>query len=124
LNNIVLDIQNHREVKSVTLRVGLFNSIIPSPPRTKSWETMGEKFIDQALCTQCSKSVKDCPYNAIEMKDFQVFNMEKCYGCWSCYNHCPVKAIHTRKFRGKGHYSKSSEELKRKLYNHLKMLMF
>jgi Fe-S-cluster-containing hydrogenase component 2 len=41
--------------------------------------------------------------------------MSKCYGCWSCYNHCPKKAIYTRKFRGVGHYPKPNDLLKEKL---------
>lgn len=118
LDKIVREIQNNHEVKDIKLRVGFLNGIIPSAPRTKSREMMGEKFIDNALCTQCGQCVKDCPYNAIVMKDFPVFDTEKCYGCWSCYNHCPAKAIYTKKLRGKGHYNQPLEELRKKLLDY------
>jgi len=76
---------------------------------------MGEKFVDENLCTECGTCEKTCPYNAIMLNPKPVFDMTKCYGCWGCFNHCPTKAIYTKKFRGVGHYPKPSNQLKEKL---------
>jgi Fe-S-cluster-containing hydrogenase component 2 len=43
------------------------------------------------------------------------FDTQRCYGCWGCFNRCPKRAIYTRKLRGKGHYPKPADELKKKL---------
>ena len=76
---------------------------------------MGEKHVDEALCTECGICEKGCPYGAIHLDPKPVFNMHKCHGCWSCYNHCPEQAIYTKKFRGVGHYPRPIDALKEKL---------
>jgi len=43
------------------------------------------------------------------------FDESLCYGCWACYNRCPVQAIYTKKLRGKGHYPGPTEELRKKI---------
>jgi len=62
---------------------------------------MGEKFIEETLCNECGICKKLCPNGAIELNPKPVFDMDRCYGCWACYNHCPEKAIYTKKVKGK-----------------------
>jgi heterodisulfide reductase subunit A-like polyferredoxin len=76
---------------------------------------MGIKYVDAELCKECHTCEKLCPYRAIKLDPKPVFDMGKCYGCWSCFNHCPNKAIYTKKFRGRGHYPKPIDSLKQKL---------
>jgi ferredoxin len=84
-------------------------------PRTKARDDMGEKFVDAELCNECGMCAEQCPYGVVALAPKPVFEMAKCYGCWACYNHCPTKAIYTRKFRGVGHYARPSELLRAKL---------
>jgi ferredoxin/flavodoxin len=113
VDRICLEIKAGQAVKK-SVRFGLtdYFSIFP---RTKAKKDMGEKFVDQALCTKCGICKNACPYSAIELRPFPVFDMNKCYGCWACYNRCPQKAIYTKKFRGQWHYPKPSEALSKKL---------
>ncbi|OGF50934.1 MAG: hypothetical protein A2044_05465 [Candidatus Firestonebacteria bacterium GWA2_43_8] len=83
--------------------------------RIASREDMGLKKTDEKLCTRCGVCVKKCPYAAIELKPYPVFNQKKCYGCWRCYNICPTKAIYTKKVKNNGHYPAPAEEYKKKL---------
>lgn len=99
-----------------TCRISIgMNRMMPKFPRTRAREDMGEKFVDEALCTECGTCKENCAYGAIELAPKPVFDMEKCYGCWACYNHCPNKAIYTEKFRGVGHYPKPHKLLVAKL---------
>ena len=110
---ICLEIKAGQAVKK-SVHFGLLDHFSPFP-RTKAKKDMGEKFVDQALCTKCGICKKECPYAAIELRPYPVFDQEKCYGCWTCYNRCPQKAIYTKKFRGQWHYPKPSEALAKKL---------
>jgi ferredoxin/flavodoxin len=95
---------------------GFWSAILPSLPRTRSRNDMGIKHVDGALCNECKICMKICPYKAIRMDPKPIFDMDKCYGCWSCYNHCPRQAIYTNKLRGGiGQYPKPIEALKNKL---------
>jgi ferredoxin len=113
LDDICLDISAGKAVKK-NFRFGLAD-YLSFFPRTKAKKDMGEKFVDQALCTKCGICKNACPYSAIELSPYPVFDMNKCYGCWACYNRCPQKAIYTRKFRGQWHYPKPNEALAKKL---------
>ena len=73
------------------------------------------KFVDESLCTECGICEKGCPYNAIILAPKPQFDMDKCYGCWRCYNKCPELAIYTKKFRGVGHYPKANDQFVTKL---------
>ena len=77
---------------------------LPAMPRFIGKLAMGPKFVDSTLCTHCGLCMTKCPYGAITMADFPVFDEKKCMTCWACYNHCPTRAIYTKKYRGKGHY--------------------
>ena len=114
LRRLLLDSQAGRGAGR-QVRIGLLNSLMPSRPRTSARKDMGEKFVDEALCTECGICEKGCPYGAIRLDPKPVFDMNKCYGCWSCYNHCPEQAIYTNKFRGVGHYPRPIDALKDKL---------
>lgn len=73
-------------------------------PRTKAREDIGQLFADEGLCVDCRQCIEVCPYHAIGFESSPTFDMTKCYGCWSCFNNCPKKAIYTTNMRGKGHY--------------------
>ena len=94
------------------IRVGLLNSVLPTLPRTMARRDMGEKYVDELVCTECGVCEKMCPYEAIRLDPKPVFNLDECYGCWACYNRCPEQAIYTRKYRGVGHYPKPLARLK------------
>ena len=103
------------ELAEIKLSIGIMNSLSPVYPRTKARVDMGNKYVDDSLCSECGTCKTECPYGAIELNPKPVFNMDKCYGCWSCFNHCPNKAIYTGKIRNKGHYPKPIEKLREKL---------
>jgi ferredoxin len=107
-------IKEGKEIKVAKLNIGLLNSLLFAFPRTQSRKDMGLKYVDDS-CDECGICEKICPYGAVKLNPKPVFDMHKCYGCWSCYNHCPKKAIYTRKFRGVGHYPKPNDLLKEKL---------
>ena len=113
LDRACLDIRAGKAVKS-RVRFGPVD-YLDIFPRTKARKVMGEKFVDRALCTKCGICRSVCGYSAIELSPYPVFDQEKCYGCWACYNRCPFKAIYTKKFRGRWHYPKPNEALSRKL---------
>lgn len=104
-----------KEIKPTVIKVGLINSLLPTSPRTKAKEDMWWKFVDGSLCTKCGICKEKCPYQAITLDPGPVFDMNRCCGCWSCFHHCPGKAIYTNKIRGKGYYPGPSETLKKKL---------
>jgi ferredoxin len=107
--------QKGQKIERQKVRVGLLDSILPATPRTWARRDMGEKFVDQSLCTECGACEKGCPYGAIRLDPKPVFDMSKCYGCWRCYNRCPERAIYTAKFRGGPYYPRPNEQLREKL---------
>ena len=115
LDQMFGDIKAGKEVRGQKIKLAFPFSVLPAFSRTRARKDMGEKFVDESLCTECGTCRKLCPYSAIELDPKPVFDMGKCYGCWSCYNHCPQKAIYTKKYRGVGHYPKPNEQLKEKL---------
>lgn len=115
LDYFIYYLENRNEPQIKKIRVGLLNSLMPAYSFTKAREDMGDKYVDESLCTECSLCEKLCPYKAIKCSPKPIFNMSKCYGCWTCYNHCPAKAIYTAKFRNAGHYPQPIDQLKEKL---------
>jgi len=115
LNSAAETIMAGNTPKKEKIRVGFINSFMPSFPRTKAKKDLGKQNVDKSLCDECGICKKVCPYGAIELKPKPVFDHDKCCGCWACYNHCPKKAIYTRKCRGKGHYPRPAKELVEKL---------
>ncbi|MBU0455905.1 MAG: EFR1 family ferrodoxin, partial [Gammaproteobacteria bacterium] len=115
LNRFIYILGEGKEIKRKKMNIGLLNSLLPMFSRTKARKDMGEKYIDDALCTECGTCEKICPYGAIKLNPKPIFDMNKCYGCWACYNHCPNKAIYTKKYRGIGHYPKPNSQLTEKL---------
>lgn len=116
LNNIIKYIHNNIKVKTYKPKFSMLYPILPHIPRTMSRDEMGEKFIDEDLCNKCGICESKCPYNAIKIINYPIFDMKKCYGCWLCFNICPKNAIYTKKLRGKGYYKLQIDELKRKLF--------
>ncbi len=114
LDNKLALIKAGDDVEKTRISIGL-NRMLRAFPRTRSRDVMGEKFVDEALCTECGTCKQNCAYGAIELAPKPVFDMEKCYGCWACFNHCPNKAIYSEKLRGVGHYPKANKLLAAKL---------
>ena len=98
------------------IKIGLINRILPAFARTQAKKDFGQQDVDKSICTKCGVCAKGCPYEAINLNPYPVFDHSKCFGCWFCYNHCPTKAIFTKKFNGIGHYSKPINTLMDKLY--------
>lgn len=97
------------------IQFSYINNMMPVLSRKRSAKKMGNKFVDSNLCIKCGICKHSCPYRAIELNPGPVFNEKKCYGCWSCYNHCPTKAIFTKKLKGIGHYSCPNKIIQKKL---------
>ncbi|MFA5806211.1 MAG: EFR1 family ferrodoxin [Melioribacteraceae bacterium] len=114
-NRLLYTLGEGKEIKKNKIKIGLFEILLPMYSRTKAQKDMGEKYIDEALCTECGTCEKICPYEAIKLSPKPIFDMNKCYGCWACYNHCPNKAIYTKKYRGIGHYPNPNRQLLEKL---------
>lgn len=95
--------------------IGLIDRILPTFPRTRARNDMGQKYVDESLCTECGACERGCPYKAIRLEPKPVFDMSKCYGCWRCYNRCPEHAIYTKKLRGGPYYPRPNDQLRQKL---------
>ena len=107
LDSILARIEAGEGAKRGKIKRGIF--ILP---RTRAKKDMGDKFVDESLCIECSMCEKGCPYGAIKLDPKPEFDMDKCYGCWYCYNHCIMMAIYTKKFKEKGHYPRPSAHMK------------
>jgi uncharacterized protein (DUF362 family)/NAD-dependent dihydropyrimidine dehydrogenase PreA subunit len=49
--------------------------------------------VNRDLCIQCQVCIKQCPAQALTMKDFPVLDKEKCISCYCCYELCSSRAI-------------------------------
>lgn len=108
-------IANGQRLSNEKIKPGFWGSVLPVFSRNKAKKDFGEQKCNTDVCTKCKSCAKDCPYNAIEMNPFPVFDHVQCFGCWACYNHCPVQAIYTKKFQGEGQYPKPSEQMLTKM---------
>lgn len=115
LDRLIGEIVEGKNPQCQKVKIGLFNTCLPSYPRNASQSLLGDNLVDETLCTGCGVCAKLCPYQAIHLNPKPVFDIEKCHICWSCYNHCPNQAIYTKKYRGIGHYPRPNELLREKL---------
>jgi ferredoxin len=115
LDNSLEQIKNDKNVPEFILTLSERDMSFPFAVRNKAKDDMGDIFVAKDLCTTCGKCKKVCPYGAIELTPFPVFDNSKCYGCWACFNNCSSKAIYTSNVRGSGHYKQPTEKLKEKL---------
>ncbi len=115
LREIVADLSNGRRPKAKPLRVSWLERLLPATPRIVGRWVMGRKQVDTTRCTRCGVCEKSCPYGVISLNPFPTFAPKKCYGCWSCYNHCPTRAIYTKIAKDAGHYPQPHPELRKKL---------
>ncbi len=56
---------------------------------------LSKTFIATKNCNQCGTCVKNCPVQAITMKDKLPYWSYKCESCMRCMNNCPFRAIET-----------------------------
>ncbi len=115
LNQKFEKIKSGQSVPAINPGETFLLSLFSAPERTKARKSMGQQFVDQALCIKCGICKEGCPYHAIILEPFPKFDRTLCYGCWACFHHCPQKAIYTAKFRGRGHYPKPIGKLVGKL---------
>jgi len=94
---------------------GLLGFFFGNMSRRRARKAMGEIFLDESLCTDCGICEEGCPYSAISLNPKPQFDVNKCYGCWWCFNHCPTKAIYTKKIRGKWQYPKPNKQFRKKM---------
>lgn len=57
-------------------------------------------WIDKNKCTGCELCIKECPVNAISMKEGKAeIDMDKCIRCGKCHDVCPREAVRHDKER-------------------------
>lgn len=115
LNKTLAAIERGEEASTQPIRLGLLGGLRAAAPRTAAREDMGEKFVDEPLCTECGTCAKQCPYGAIKLDSKPNLDSAACFGCWRCYNACPEHAIYTKRFRGGPYYGKPSEHARKVL---------
>ena len=114
LDRLAGQIKEGGKVKPV-IKNSFTSYILPAYSRTKARHDMGDKYIDYALCDECGICKKKCPYGTVKLNPRPIFDEDKCYGCWACYNHCPKLVIYTKRFKGIGHYPGPHKNLVEKL---------
>ena len=97
------------------IKLDIFSRLIPPPSLIKIRQEMGTLAVDPVLCDQCGICKQVCLYEAIDDNLPPVFIVEKCQGCWACFNHCPQQAIFTGRIRGQGYYCSPTAVLISKL---------
>lgn len=104
LSSKIDDLEKGADLKVSKVKIGLLNSLIGVKSREKILKDMGHLKVTPSLCNKCGRCAGDCHYNAIRMEGTPVFDTDKCRGCWSCFNHCPQKAIYTDKVDASNQY--------------------
>lgn len=56
---------------------------------------LSKTFIADYNCNNCGRCIKECPLNAIKLKNGRPFWAAKCESCMHCMNVCPQRAIQT-----------------------------
>lgn len=56
---------------------------------------LSKTFIATSKCTTCGLCVKQCPVQALKMKDDRPYWTYNCESCMRCMNNCPQRAIET-----------------------------
>ncbi len=99
----------------VKLKIKFPGHILRPFPRTMAKKDFGIQEVDAEKCKECGVCEKGCPYEAIKLDPKPIFQHEKCFGCWRCYNNCASQAIFTPKFHGEFQYSRPVKALKEKI---------
>ena len=115
LSQYIGNVKNNMSIHPRKIRIGILNRLLPPFPWCLLKMLMGEKKVDKKLCTTCGRCKTKCPGPAISLNPLPVFNDNKCYYCWACYNTCPEKAIYTSRYKDNWHYPGPNERLKKKL---------
>lgn len=56
---------------------------------------LAKTFVADYRCNNCGLCVRECPVNAIRLKNDRPFWTHKCESCMHCMNACPQRAIQT-----------------------------
>jgi len=115
LDSQLLDIKLGNRVTTKKIASGGIVGFVMNFSRKQSKKDFGKQKVNKELCIECGICEKVCPYDAIEMSPKPEFDHDKCYGCWRCYNHCPEKAIHNKKFSGEYQYKEPIKQLLEKI---------
>ena len=114
LKDLIQSASEGKEILEARFRLGLMNYFFNIPDPLAARRTMGFKYLDEKACTLCKRCALECPFQAIIMDPYPIFNEEICTGCWKCYNRCPTQATYTRNLHGAGHYPEPSTLFKKK----------
>lgn len=117
IENLTISIEtiHSNEIISHKIRIPFLFRLIPVLSRSRSKKEFGEQNVKPELCKECGLCANGCPYGAVKMEPKPIFDHNKCYGCWYCYNICKNKAVYTSKFNGEFQYPKPLKSLKDKL---------
>jgi len=75
-------------------------------------------WIDKNKCIGCEICIKECPVNAIFIKNGKAkIDMEKCIRCGKCHNICPQEAVRHDSERIPFEIKENLEEIKNLLEN-------
>ncbi|NVM55623.1 MAG: 4Fe-4S binding protein [Candidatus Helarchaeota archaeon] len=61
--------------------------------KQKYLNALFESIIDQEKCSGCGTCIDRCPVGAIILEDVAIVNRNKCLGCGLCASNCPEEAI-------------------------------
>ncbi|MGA1792661.1 MAG: EFR1 family ferrodoxin [Thermoplasmatota archaeon] len=116
LGDLIITKHLKGSVEPDKIKVGLFNSLLPSKIRTNRLKGIGKMRADLDICDRSGTCVENCAYGAITMQDGPVFDEKKCHACFACYNLCPVGAITCEKLSSVEYrYPGPSEDLKKRM---------
>ena len=115
LDRMLEAVKDEKPLPHEPIKLGFSNRLLSAFPRTKAKKDFGKQNVDEGKCIQCDTCEQVCPYEAVKLSPFPVFDHSLCRGCWACYNHCPQQAIFTKKFKGECQYPKPNEMLTKKL---------
>jgi ferredoxin len=115
LNDKLKLIGDNHEVGEEKIIISEKNMSLAYATRAAAKDEMGNIFVDNDLCNKCGKCERICGYKAVMLNPNPVFDQQKCYGCWACFNNCPTKAIYTEQIRGIGQYKSVSKRFLEKL---------
>lgn len=114
-DNFISELNLWGKERSTKISFTKSSFFIPLFPRRMSKLFMSSKKCNKDMCTKCGICAEVCPYDAVVLNPYPVFDEKKCNACWACYNKCPVNAISAGKYSNKGMYKTPHSNLVKKL---------